>query len=790
MKAKRILLTSVFVVALFSAVFAIYKFGTVSRSQASIKKNYRGAQSQPALPDVMYEGNKMFVAKSTFYDYYSDTQVGDSATPGKITDAINYQKNTFGKFNTRLLEIMKYGDKTLCPAKYPLYQGRQSKDFSDIQHIYKKNDNAINEASNYWVGANANQIGGYATQGLVDEKLAYDSNKVSYVTQSNPDNGKSAYLPYFDKKFLTTNLHTNSKLPLGSVRENVAFPFRTEESNGVTYYEFDSAIDTVKFNDKKQLDYLGKNSKDMVKDRLGNGGLFPDNSAADSNTNSLNFGYGVKIEVPFNMTSDGKIKGQDIIFEFTGDDDVWVFIDGILALDMGGAHPKTSGSINFATKKSVVNNVKNNQVAFANREMRSYGTGNVSISELGLVNVPAAYTNKETYFSEELKKKLSDISEEHTLTLFYMERGMDVSNMKMKFNLPEPTKFFISNNVNVDEVGDTYKEETKKVAKKDNFLYDVVDQTKNKQAEIDMFSEEDVTFLNEFENNDILIAQQKGLKINTRKMEELYVTSWVLSDKEKEISHDTSLVANDIRTKERTILFKNTDNDDEVAKINVDYTNKPIINKFMIDCQVTDKYKETYKDYANKEIKYEISYSKVFGGDSKELKYKGKYTVYNADDSTEEKSTEDGIIKLKPTQKAVLDKIPVKTNIKVVAKLDEKVILSSVRTTTQFSYTKETKSILGEITKNSNVVQFFVGTETDTEKDKENLNNEEIVDITGEEPPKYGQPEKLKDTLQNKEYDNVPTTGDANNYIMWLTMFGVSLVLVFISGIVLIKSRF
>ena len=107
MKAKRILLTSVFVVALFSAVFAIYKFGTVSRSQASIKKNYRGAQSQPALPDVMYEGNKMFVAKSTFYDYYSDTQVGDSATPGKITDAINYQKNTFGKFNTRLLEKIR-----------------------------------------------------------------------------------------------------------------------------------------------------------------------------------------------------------------------------------------------------------------------------------------------------------------------------------------------------------------------------------------------------------------------------------------------------------------------------------------------------------------------------------------------------------------------------------------------------------------------------------------------------------------------------------------------------------
>lgn len=789
MKVKKILLTSVFVVALFTAVFAIYKFGTANRSQASIKKNYRGAQSQTSLPDVMYEGNKMFVAHSTFYDYYSDSQVGDSATPGKITDAINYQKNTFNKFNTRMLEIMQYGNKDICPAKYPLYQGRQSRDFSDNQNIYKKNDNAVNEASNYWVGANANQIGGYATQGLVDEKLAYDSNKVSYVTQTNPDNKKTAYLPYFDKKFLTQNTHTNSKLPLGLVRENVAFPFRTEEDNGVTYYEYDSAVDTVRFNDKSQLDYFGKNSKEMVKDRLGNGGLFPDNVAADSNSNRLNFGYGVKIEVPFNMTSNGKIKGQDIVFEFTGDDDVWVFIDGVLALDMGGAHPKTSGTINFATKTSVVNNVKNNQVAFANREMRNYGTGNVSISELGLVNVPAAYVNKETPFSDALKQKLADTSEEHTLTLFYLERGMDVSNMKMKFNLPEPTKFFISNKVDVEEVGETYKEETKNVAKKDNFLYDVVDTTKNKQAEIDLFNEEDVTFLNEFDNKDILIAQQKGIKNSVRKLEDLYITSWKLSDKEKEIAHDTSLVANDIRTTERTILFKNTNDDDEVAKLAVDYTNKPLTNKFMIACEVTEKYKETNKDYKDKEIKYEVTYSKVFGGTSKEVKYKGKYLVYNTDGNSEEKTTEDGVIKLKPTQKAVFGKIPVKTSIKVISKLDEKNVLSSVKTTTQFTYNKDNKSVTGEITKNSNVVQFVVGVETDTQNNKSDLTNDEIVNITGEEPPKYEKPEKLENTLNDTEYDNVPTTGDTKDYITWLTLLGVSLILVFVSGILLIRSK-
>lgn len=788
MKVKKILFTCIFVVSLFTTVFAVYKFGTANRSSASVKKNYRDVQSQSSLPEVVYDGKKMFVAKSTFYDYYSDSQVGDSTVPGKIADAIDYTKNTFGKFNTRLLEIMNYGDKTLCPAQYPLYQGRQSKDFSDFNNIYSKTDNSVNEASNYWLGANNNQIGPYATQGLVDSVLAYDSSKVSYVTQTNPDNKKTSYLPYFDKKFLTTNTHKDSKLALGSVRENVAFPFRTEEDKGVIYYEYDSAVDTIRFNNKSQLDYLGKNSNEMVKDRLGNGGVFPDNVAADSNSNQLNFGFGVKIEVPFNMTSDGKIKGQDMIFEFTGDDDVWVFIDGILALDMGGAHHKISGSINFATKKSLVSGVKNNQVAFASRTLGNYGTGDVSISELGLVKVPGSYLNKETDFSDELKKSLTDTTKEHTLTLFYLERGMDVSNMKMKFNLPEPTKLFVSNKIDTEDVGETYREETKNVAKKDNFLYDVADNTKGKQAEIDLYGEEDVTFLNEFDMNDILIVQEKALKGTERKITDLYTTSWILSDAEAEISHDTSLVTNDIRTKERTVLFKNTKNED-TPKLRVDYTNKPLVNKFMIVCEVSDKYKDFDKNYKDKEIKYEFTYSKVFGGSSKETKYKGKYIVYKEDDTTEEKNTDDGIIKLKPGEKAVFDKIPVMTNLKVVAKLDEKEILTSVKTTTQFNYEKDTKSVSGALTNNSNVVQFIVGTDVEKVNDKSNLTNEEIVTITGEETPKLSNPEKLEKTLRDGEYDKVPTTGDETNFITWLTIFGISLLFVFMSGIILIKTK-
>ena len=123
MKSKKIFLTAVFVVSLFTAAFAVYKFGTASSSSASVIKNYREADAQSNLTPVMYNGEKMYVANSTFYDYYSDSQVGESATPGKITDALNYSRNTFGKFNTRLLEIMKYGDKENNPADSDIASG-------------------------------------------------------------------------------------------------------------------------------------------------------------------------------------------------------------------------------------------------------------------------------------------------------------------------------------------------------------------------------------------------------------------------------------------------------------------------------------------------------------------------------------------------------------------------------------------------------------------------------------------------------------------------------------------
>ncbi|MBE5934880.1 MAG: fibro-slime domain-containing protein [Lachnospiraceae bacterium] len=782
MKGKKILLGVSFITTMVLGVVLISKISDMYKSSAAVVKNYNKVSSQTSLPKVEYNGEEMYVADATYYDYYSNSQVGTGATPGAITDAKEEGMNTFGLFNQRIMEAMKYNVKAECPAQYPLYQGRLWGDFPDNK-VWKSTDNAVNESSNYWKAANHHQgLNACATQGLVDKQLAYDSSGESYITQSNPANEKKANLPYFDKKFLTSTKHTGSELSVGGVKDNVAFPFRTEEEGGITYYEFDSAIDTIRFNSSNQLDYLGaNNATEQVKDvdTEPKPGMFPENTPADSNSGKLNFGYGWKIEVPFIMTKDGKIDGKDMVFEFRGDDDVWVFVDGILALDLGGAHPKLEGSINFATGKSQVGAAKNNTVAFASRTLTGLTADNFTDNSLGIVNLPTKYDNYTTDFSNELKQSLKDTDKVHTLTLFYMERGMYVSNMKMKFNLPEPSRIDVENELKFDNVGKTFTEETKNVAKKDIFLYDVVDKTTSRKAEIDMVDGDSVSFLNEFTANDKLLVQETKLKSETRVLTDLYSTSWLLKDTAKEMAKATGLVVNDPRTTDKTILFANSDNKG-VPNLNVKYTNTPLVGKFTLVCTASDKYKELHTDYKEKEFKYVVTYKNVFGGGSEEKPYVGSYVIIDEDDKETEKKTEDGIITLKPGQRAVISKIPVLTELKAKAETDDSFIISKVKTTSDFTYDKNTTTATGKINRVANIVEFVVGDKAEQEVEEEDkLTNKEIEDITGEKLPEVPETEKLEDAevKDGDEYDDAVATGDDTDLKTWIILTALSLAL-------------
>lgn len=132
-------------------------------------------------------------------------------------------------------------------------------------------------------------------------------------------------------------------------------------------------------------------------------------------TKENKYSFGMNLGAKFYMPKDGKVNNQDMVFDFTGDDDVWVFIDGVLVLDLGGIHQALDGSINFATGKITYD------------KTQSYGNPPAA-------TITQAFTNAgETWDSTAYKT--------HHLSFFYLERGDGGSNCKIRFNLPvKPSK--------------------------------------------------------------------------------------------------------------------------------------------------------------------------------------------------------------------------------------------------------------------------------------------------------------------------------------------------------------
>lgn len=387
---------------------------------------------------------------TTIYDYYSDYELN-----GKNRD--NYPKqNTvtnhriyqpFRQFNMALSDYYKDNG-----AKSPLYWGNfqnysvsHFNDIAETMGLFGYNINSSNEKFFYennsmwgrWDSKNPLPNGNNATQGLVAGQL--NNNSLQLETESNG----TVLAPFFDKDFLNGNNSKNTVL--GKVYENVTFPF---VKNGM-YWTFDSADNTaanknlqLKYDDTDKY-FLQSNDTAVnghtTTEETKNGNYFPLNSSDQSGDASrLNYGFGQKFDLKFRLTSDGKVVNPDnnnekenIKFNFSGDDDVWVFIDGQLVLDIGGDHGVVTGNIDFAEKKATVSSVKN---------ASSYGATPVEKSF-----PPELNTND--YFTKE-----------HTLTMFYMERGLWESNMKITFNFPQENKLTVEKEVDTTGANDIFKD--------------------------------------------------------------------------------------------------------------------------------------------------------------------------------------------------------------------------------------------------------------------------------------------------------------------------------------------
>lgn len=170
-----------------------------------------------------------------------------------------------------------------------------------------------------------------------------------------------------------------------------------DSDKNYAYYDIDSSRNT----EKNFIVY--ERSKDKGEGNRHVASFMP-YSSWDDGASQNKFAFGMMISFEFLQPKNGKINGQDMVFSFSGDDDVWVFIDNKLVLDLGGVHERATGSINFANGKVYVNNQSNP-------------------------------TLRSVFNSDSDSDTFADYTS-HSLKLFYMERGRGDSNCSIKFNLP------------------------------------------------------------------------------------------------------------------------------------------------------------------------------------------------------------------------------------------------------------------------------------------------------------------------------------------------------------------
>lgn len=446
-------------------------------------------------PDTKY-------VTSTLYDYYTDYELNGNNRDSYDNDNAVNQRHwvPFRQFDQAISDYYQsYVDKnTGKPIIYPIYTGHfqpsdWDKRFADIAstlNLYGWSSYNIFIAannSNFDIGDTKEKKNSYAFQGIVADKRDSDGDIVM--------NGTTLKEPHFNEKFLTGQNSKNAKL--GEVYHNVEFPFTQEEvfiepaqtpngpqkGEGVKYWWFDSKETSLylrKDTNSDQL-YLGNDSPGVTtagyKSEASHNvdsasspdnvstpyGFFPFNETTTSKSAvRYNYGYGAKLEIPFTLTSTGTVKDDynneiPIRFYFSGDDDVWVFIDDQLVLDIGGAHARVSGVLEFDQRDNKKNTVTSYVSRVKNSKTGNYGAENCDEHNHTTATSITYLGTTETYYKNASVSIPNLSTGKHTLTVYYMERGMWESNMAVAFNFPDNNELQVQKEVDLNKVDPDFK---------------------------------------------------------------------------------------------------------------------------------------------------------------------------------------------------------------------------------------------------------------------------------------------------------------------------------------------
>lgn len=446
---------------------------------------------------------------ATMYNYRTASQIADAMnTAGTLTEEQNYDvdstngqakeifaESVYKPYNdavTKWYQDHSTDGKVNGVSVTPLYQG-------NIRAGNKAADETgtVTWAKDYFnfvsVANGANRKGGAdgasinaAAVGLVDKTLSANG-----TIQQN-----GIELPQFSDAFMNAN--ADSKIQ--SKYDNLKFETKvTKRVSGNEWYSYDSATDKNRSLDiaNRQIRNYNNEVKGCQNESGGKNaaaGYYPFNQSQPGDMSNITNCFGTRFDIDYAMpNADGVVNGEEMQFNFTGDDDMWVYIDGHLVLDLGGSHAKAKGSINLATMKV------------------TYSTGyyNATYDNVADKNsASCAYHEAEEFaIGDDVKKILQDTTRTHKMTIFYMERGLFDSNLSFDFFLPQTNSLTVEQKTDTSNVNSALVNDTLQTADKDVFQTYIKSNSKSAASNNTASVTEDFTRKDVYGNTQVL---QKG----------------------------------------------------------------------------------------------------------------------------------------------------------------------------------------------------------------------------------------------------------------------------------------
>lgn len=657
----------------------------VTSFQKGSKQCWKGHWTTYSTGDEVLK--ERFYVSTNLVDYINDarfdsgnkTRGYSDNNQGTVVDGSEKGANVYSYLDAAISGSPWYNssgqDSKACQYTYPLYFGNMFDTKNRYGRMLNGNWYGLN---NFSVGANValeektttegKCFYGAAAQGLVGDKLV-DGKMVDPMNSS-------VVLPYFSGEAIhpyKNGSEIDNNKNLSEYYNGLQFPFKqTKDKNGVITYSYDSGKDyAVYYNFEKNCFY---ESPEHIKNETTNDGTAPEDGFYPLNKpgdprKAVNMGFGTEFTIPFTLSKDGKINGKDITFNFTGDDDVWVFIDDYLVLDMGGAHRMARGTIDFAQKNVTVERAftpdKSTTAAWKDGATRANQTSTERLKTFADIKTDNGKTFADI---------MANDSKVHTLKMFYMERGMFDSNMSVSFNFsPIPSGLTLSKDVDTKPVNDGLKSV---VETKDNFDFTVTDTDPrieyNYEKDYNGTGIESETtkdgvvkgladnvYAKNFEYTEADSKGNKGLKIGTgftitEKENSNYSTRWFVTD--------ISTLATKESGSGRISTFKLGEAGSDVTKVNynVNFVNTPKVGTVNITKAWEGDVPDTLK---NTEFPFKVEVD--LDGVADEYGYSPYPLEYTVDGKDSYTTEADGSFKLKCGQKAAFKGIPIGATVKV-----------------------------------------------------------------------------------------------------------------------------